>query len=190
MFPFALQRFGALGLPRWSSRVGGRPGPIWIRFGRKSIRSKVEFIQFNRINRMSLLNRGKGCWKRKPVEFLPGGNMATCEEWAATIATLQAALIVDDATIQAANNVKTAHQMELWYAEYNFFLQGCGGTDGGSGSGSGSGSGYGAAVIQGKDVPVFPVRTPSELVLIMSNRGLFALHKRAEDRARLIGLVG
>lgn len=122
--------------------------------------------------------------KKKPVEFLPGGNMATCEELAATIATLQAALIVDDAAIQAAQNVKTAHQMELWYAQYNFFLQGC------AGSGSGSGSGFGLSADQKSKLPAFPVRTPSELVLIMTNPPLFDLHKQAEARARMVGLVG
>lgn len=110
--------------------------------------------------------------------------MATCEELQATITSLQAAIVVDDFAIQAAQNIKTAHQMELWYAQYNFFLQGCGG-----GEGSGSGSGLGLSADQKTKLPAFPVRTPSEIVLIMTNPELYGLHKEAEARARMLGLA-
>ena len=118
--------------------------------------------------------------------------MATCEELLATITSLQAALAVDDFTIQAAQNVKTAHQMDLWYTQYNFFLQGCGGGSGsgdGSGTGSGSGSGFSLSADQKLKLPAFPVRTPSEILLIMTNQKLFDLHKEAEGLARMVGVV-
>lgn len=119
-----------------------------------------------------------------------------CEDLAATIANMQQALIVDDNAIQAAQNIlavaqmtKYAHQMALWYAQYNFILEGC--------DGGGSGSGYGRApaaaeLVIGDASPGsaigitpeseqrrrMPVRTPEELLVITAIPELYALHKR------------
>lgn len=88
--------------------------------------------------------------------------MATCEELTQQITDLTAALIVDDAAIEAANNIKTAHQMSLWYAQYNFMLQGCGGT---------------MAAAEGS-VPDMLYRTPEDMKLIERDLELLELHKR------------
>lgn len=112
--------------------------------------------------------------------------MASCEELAATISALQAALIVDDATISAAQTIKTVHQMELWYNQYNFFLQDCG-SGGGGGSGSGDGLAREAARPAGYKFPAKPVRTPAELCLIMTNPELYSLHQKCEERATMLG---
>ncbi len=99
--------------------------------------------------------------------------MLSCEELAAQIAELQAALVVDAAAIQAAQNVQTAHQMALWYAQYNFMLQGCGG------SGM-MAAGGGLTVVADQMPKSMPVRTPSEMLVIMAIPDLFALHKKCE----------
>lgn len=116
--------------------------------------------------------------------------MATCEELTAQRSTLLAAITADDAVIQAAQLIKASHQMQLWYVEYNLFLQGCipGGGEG-SGSGSGSGSGYGMSAAVERKFPAFPVRSPAEMVFIRSCPELSALHDQAEARARMVGLV-
>lgn len=120
--------------------------------------------------------------------------MATCEELMQQITTLQAALVVDAATIQAAQNIQTMHQMQLWYAQYNFFLQGCGGSGEGTGSGSGSGiasgtgdgsgsgsgSGFGFGLMPVADSEVL-IRNAADMILIAMDPKLMALHKRCEE---------
>lgn len=86
--------------------------------------------------------------------------MATCEELQAQITVLEAALIVDDASIQAAQNIKAAHQMELWYAQYNSMLQGCGPG--------------GMEVVAAREMPP---RTEAEMSLIKSIPDLWLKHQ-------------
>lgn len=114
--------------------------------------------------------------------------MASCEELAVSIANGQAQLIVDDAVIQAAQNVRSAHQTQLWFDQYNYFLQGC--NSGGGGSGSGGFGSTGEATVEAKKgLPVFPSRNPSEMLLIMANPALYELHNSAVERARMIGVA-
>ena len=104
--------------------------------------------------------------------------MATCEELTEQRSILLAALTADDATILAAQMIRAAHQSQLWYVEYNLYLQGCGG-------GGGSGSGFSAGAE--KSLVELPVRTAAELVLIASIPHLNELHKQAVARSQMAG---
>lgn len=114
--------------------------------------------------------------------------MATCEELAAEITLLTEQLIVDNAAYVAASNVVYAHELQLWYAQYNYELQQC--------DGSGSGPGFAAAAADESESAnkpaVFDVRpklpkldrTPSEMIVIRSIPELSALHDRYVELSR------
>lgn len=52
--------------------------------------------------------------------------MSTCEELYADILVMNAAIIVDDANITAANASKMAHASQKMYDQMNYIMQGCG----------------------------------------------------------------